>query len=65
MHNYQNRLFVGDAATTMAGMPVGCIDLVATSPGYWQSNDGSSYESYLAGLQAVWSQCARVTPTEW
>jgi DNA modification methylase len=44
----------------MARMPADGIDLIATSPGYWQSDDGSSYESYLDGLQAVWSQCARV-----
>jgi DNA modification methylase len=55
-----NQVHCGEAATVMARMPADGIDLIATSPGYWQSDDGSSYESYLDGLQAVWSQCARV-----
>jgi modification methylase len=55
-----NKIHCGDAAQVLAGFPAGCIDLIVTSPPYWQSDDGDSYESYLAGLQGVWSQCARV-----
>jgi DNA modification methylase len=57
-----NQIIHGDAADTMSNWPDGCIDLIVTSPPYWQGSDGSAYayEVYLEGLQAVWSQCARV-----
>jgi modification methylase len=55
-----DKIHHGDAATIMAKWPSGCIDLIVTSPGYWQSGDGDSYEGYLDGLQKVWAQCARV-----
>jgi modification methylase len=55
-----NQIHCGDAAMVMSKWPSGCIDLVVTSPPYWQGGDGDSYESYLEGLQAVWMQCARV-----
>jgi DNA modification methylase len=55
-----NQILCGHAAQVLAGFPVGSVDLVITSPPYWQSDDGSSYEAYLADLQSVWLQCARV-----
>jgi modification methylase len=55
-----NHIRHGDAAKVMSDWPDGCIDLVATSPPYWQGNDPASYKFYLDGLQAVWAQCARV-----
>ncbi|HKV97636.1 MAG TPA: DNA methyltransferase, partial [Gammaproteobacteria bacterium] len=60
-------LIVGHAATVMADLPPGCIDLIVTSPPYWTAveyaggnNSWTSYEDYLADLQAVWAECARV-----
>jgi SAM-dependent methyltransferase len=53
-----NGLFVGHAARVLADFPDNCIDCVITSPPYHQAGNG--YGSYLADLQTVWSQCARV-----
>jgi DNA modification methylase len=62
-----NRLFTGHAAQVLACFPAGCIDLVITSPPYWTAvgydeveNPWSSYEAYLADMQSVWTECARV-----
>ena len=57
-----NQIHCGDAAEVMSNMPSGGIDLIVTSPWYWQGSDGSAYayNAYLEELQAVWSQCARV-----
>src|SRR5689334_1865250 len=62
-----DRLFVGHAAEVLAGFPSACIDLVVTSPPYWTAveydrnqNPWPSYEAYLADMQSVWRQCARV-----
>jgi DNA modification methylase len=62
-----NRLLTGHAAQVLAGFPAGCIDLVVTSPPYWTAveydqggNPWSSYEAYLADMQSVWNECARV-----
>src|SRR5215471_15480867 len=64
---FVNRLIVGHAASVMAGMPEGSIDLIVTSPPYWTAveyeggkNPWQSYEDYLIDIQAVWNQCARV-----
>lgn len=61
------RLIVGHAATVMADLPPGSIDLIVTSPPYWTAveyaggnNSSASYDDYLADLQTVWAQCARV-----
>ena len=55
-----NQIICGNAAQVLAGFPDGCIDLIVTSPPYWQSDDGKSYESYILGLQSVWHECALV-----
>ena len=62
-----NRLFTGHAAQVMAAFPDHCIDLIVTSPPYWTAvqyadgkNPSSSYEAYLADIQPVWRECARV-----
>jgi modification methylase len=57
-----NQIIHGDAVKVMATWPDPCIDLIATSPGYFQGNDGSSraYESYLESLQAVWVESFRL-----
>jgi len=62
-----DQLFTGHAADVMATLPNGCIDLIITSPPYWTAveyaqGDGpwASYEAYLADMQLVWNECARV-----
>ena len=62
-----NRLFTGHAAQVMAAFPDHCIDLIVTSPPYWTAvqyadgkNPSPSYEAYLADIQPVWRECARV-----
>ena len=47
--NY-NSIICGHAAQVMSTWPDKCIDLIVTSPPYWQSDDGKSYESYILGL---------------
>jgi DNA modification methylase len=62
-----DQLFIGHAADVMSGLPSGCVDLIVTSPPYWtavkydqNAHPWSSYEDYLADMQSVWNQCARV-----
>jgi DNA modification methylase len=61
------QILVGHAAEVMAAWPSRSIDLIVTSPPYWDAvkYDGDavpwhSYEEYLAYLQPVWIECARV-----
>lgn len=62
-----NRLHHGHAAEVMSEFPEGAIDLIVTSPPYWNAveYEGGSpqwptYEAYLDDMMKVWSQCARV-----
>jgi DNA modification methylase len=62
-----DRLFVGHAGEVMKAFPAGCVDLIVTSPPYWNAveydqgeNPWPSYEAYLDDMQTVWNQCARV-----
>jgi modification methylase len=62
-----DRLLTGHAADLMTSLPEGCIDLIVTSPPYWTAveydqgeSPWTSYEAYLADMQRVWEQCARV-----
>jgi DNA modification methylase len=62
-----DRLLTGHAAEVLRGFPAGSIDLVVTSPPYWNAVEydqaeysWASYEAYLADMQTVWNQCARV-----
>jgi modification methylase len=62
-----DRIITGHAAAELLKFPAGCIDLIVTSPPYWTAveydrakNPWSSYEEYLADMQSVWNQCARV-----
>ncbi len=62
-----DRLFTGHAAQVMSAFPDYCIDLIVTSPPYWTAveyghgkSPWPSYEAYLADMQSVWTQCARV-----
>lgn len=65
--NIIDRLLTGHAADVMAAFPDACIDLVVTSPPYWtaveyagRQRPWTSYNAYLADMQLVWNQCARV-----
>ncbi len=65
--DFMDRLFTGHAAEVLAKFPDNCVDLVVTSPPYWTAveydqgeNPWPSYELYLADMQTVWNQCARV-----
>ena len=62
-----DRLLTGHAAEIMASFADGSIDLIVTSPPYWTAveydqgeNPWASYEAYMADMQLVWNQCARV-----
>lgn len=62
-----DRLFVGHSARVMETFPAASVDLVVTSPPYWTAveydqgtSPWASYDDYLADMQAVWNQCARV-----
>jgi modification methylase len=64
---FVDRLLAGHAAEVLAAFPANCIDLVVTSPPYWTAveydlnkNPWPSYQAYLADMQSVWTQCARV-----
>jgi len=64
---FVDRLFTGHAADVMAEFPEGSIDLIVTSPPYWTAveydqGEGpwKSYDAYLADMQRVWAECARV-----
>ena len=62
------RFHAGRAAEVMRSWPEGCVDLIITSPPYWTAveydqdpTEGwSTYEQYLADMQLVWDECARV-----
>jgi hypothetical protein len=62
-----NQIVCGHAAEVMATWPSRSIDLIITSPPYWNAviYDGvmppwPSYQDYLDDLQTVWAECARV-----
>jgi modification methylase len=64
---YVDKLLVGHAAHVMADIPENSVDLVITSPPYWTAveyeggkNPWASYDAYLADIQSVWNECARV-----
>lgn len=66
--HFVNRIICGDAAGTMRQMPSGSIDLIVTSPPYWNLVDygvdgqigQSSYDEYLNDLLKVWHEAYRV-----
>jgi DNA modification methylase len=62
-----NQVLAGHAREVMARWPSKSVDLIVTSPPYWNAvaYDGlaapwRSYEEYLANLQTIWVECARV-----
>lgn len=62
-----DRLITGHAGKVMATFPDNSVDLIVTSPPYWTAveydqgaSPWASYDWYLADMQLVWNQCARV-----
>ena len=65
---FKHRIIFGDARY-MSEIGDGAVQLIVTSPPYWQLKDYGSanqigfhdtYEQYIAGLNQVWSECFRV-----
>jgi DNA modification methylase/endonuclease YncB( thermonuclease family) len=63
-----HRVIIGDSRD-MSGLDDGSVELVVTSPPYWQLKDygdrgqigfHDSYEDYINNLNLVWSECVRV-----
>ena len=63
-----HRIFLGDSRS-MHDLPGQSVQLVVTSPPYWQLKDygaaeqigfHDSYEDYINNLNLVWSECGRV-----
>jgi DNA modification methylase/endonuclease YncB( thermonuclease family) len=63
-----HRVIIGDSRR-MAELEDGSVELVVTSPPYWQLKDygrtdqigfHDSYEDYINNLNLVWSECIRV-----
>jgi DNA modification methylase len=61
-----NQVLAGHSRDIMASWPSKSIDLIVTSPPYWNAvtygerMPWGSYERYLACLRPVWIECARV-----
>lgn len=60
-------LLVGNSAEIMMELPDGSVDLIVTSPPYWDAVEyeqgrasWTSYDEYLEEMMRVWAQCARV-----
>lgn len=67
MATSSHRLFIGDARS-MGDIPDHSVELVVTSPPYWQLKDyghpeqigfGGEYEDYINDLNLVWMECER------
>jgi DNA modification methylase len=59
-----NTVLCGDSAETLAGLPAASIDLVFTSPPYFNARpdytDYVAYEDYLAKIREILEQCHRL-----
>ena len=62
-----NQLIIGDSTEVMKNFEDGSIDLIITSPPYWDAVEyetgkgaWNSYESYLEKMMDIWTQCERV-----
>lgn len=63
-----HKIIIGDSRN-MAEVKNGSVDLIITSPPYWQIKDygdknqigfNDTYEEYINGLNQAWSECYRV-----
>lgn len=64
---FLNQLLCGHAADVMKEMPDESVDLIVTSPPYWnavqyegQTDGWPTYEAYLEDMFSVWAECERV-----
>lgn len=64
-----HRIIWGDSRNVLPGLGDDSVDLVVTSPPYWQLKDygvpgqigtGQEYPDYLASLRTVWRECHRL-----
>ena len=60
-----NKLLVGNALTKLKHLEDGSIDLIITSPPYWNAvvydkDVNTDYESYLNLLTDIFSECSRI-----
>ncbi|NPB04020.1 MAG: site-specific DNA-methyltransferase, partial [Thermotogae bacterium] len=63
-----NSILIGDAREEIKKIPDGSVDLIITSPPYWNAVKcdepnfigSSSYEEYIQDLLKVWKECERV-----
>ena len=65
MNQFINRFLVGNALTKLKQMEDDSIDLVITSPPYWNAvvydkDINTDYETYLNTLTEIFSECTRV-----
>jgi len=63
-HNLRNTIALGEAANILEDLPPGSVDLVFTSPPYYNARveyrDYTSYEEYLEAIRLVVRACHRV-----
>lgn len=63
-HNLRNVIALGEAADVLEDLPPGSVDLVFTSPPYYNARveyrDYSSYDEYLEAVREVVRACHRV-----
>ena len=67
-NEFNNKLVLGNAKDVLAQMPDNSVDMVVTSPPYWNAveydkttaESSGSYEDYIDALLQVWKQCFRV-----
>lgn len=63
-HNLRNTIALGEAADVLEDLPPGSVDLVFTSPPYYNARveyrDYTSYEEYLEAMRLVIRACHRV-----
>jgi DNA modification methylase len=70
-NEFTNKLVLGNAKDVLAQMPDNSVDMVVTSPPYWNAveydkttaESSGSYEDYIDALLQVWKQCFRVLRT--
>ncbi len=67
-NEFINKLLAGDAKEILSRMPANSVDLVITSPPYWNAveydqetvESSGTYDDYLDALLHVWKECYRV-----
>jgi DNA modification methylase len=65
MLDFLNKLHIGDAKKILKNIDDDTIDLIITSPPYWnaveyEKNKTFTYENYIKFLLEVWTECERI-----